>query len=767
MNKLSILLISGLLLLVSMSCSGVKHLQAGELLYTKTTINLIDSSQTLPLKRTRNELLALTRPIPNTGLFKWPLGIYNLMGKPKKTKGLRSWIKNKLGEPPALYEPQQIVRTKAVLEKYLRDKGLFQLDIKEDTSINGKKVALTYTIRTSGRYRIRAITWPADSMAISRLLQTAASESFLQAEAFYDLEQLNLERERLAALAADQGFADFNTAYVYYLVDTTVGPLRADLHVRIKPREGSLPQAPYYIGQTYLYPEYDINTASGKPFADTVELANGLHILQNDQLLFPSLLDRLILQRQGDRFSRKDQRLSQSHLLELGVFKFANLKYINRQENGKNILDRYFYLTPNRQQEITAEFELNNRTGNYLGTAATFTYSHKNIFGAAERLDIELAGGLETQLGSGLQLINSADINFEMNLSAPRFMAPIQLNRPNVKFIPRTEINFGVNYQRRIQFYSINAVSLKMGYNWREDSKRRHQFYPIQMNRVSLSNRTPAFEALLKEDPRLQQSFDDIFIAGLNYTYLFSNAAVGSPDRYSYFKGELETSGNVLNIFSLLIKQNETRPYAILGLPYAQFVKLNLDYRYYYPYRKNLTVTRLYFGVGVPFGNSDVLPYTKQFFIGGSNSIRAFRLQGLGPGTYVADIADDDAIRNQFIDQTGDIKLEGNVEYRFPLFSYLKGALFLDAGNVWLLRAGNRPEGVFKFGRFLNEIALGTGLGFRLDFQFFVIRLDGAFALRKPFLNQGFQWTFSDIAPFSRSWRKNNLIWNLGIGYPF
>lgn len=767
MNRIVSAIIGFVLLLSLASCSGVKHLTEGQLLYTKTSIEWIDTTRSIAPKRTQNELLALTQPVPNSGLFNEYLGIYYLMGTPKKEKSIRSWIKRKMGEPPALYNEQAIVRSEALMQRYLKDRGMINANIRRDTIQKGKKVSLTYTIEAGDRYRIQSVNLPEDSSAFTRFLLDGAEESFLKAGEYYNRAAIDLERARLASRATDRGFADFNATYIYCIVDTSIGKKEVDLHLRIRPKEGGDKHEPYYIGKTYVYPQYDANRADTMRFQDTVQLAGGVHIYQQRQFIYPSLLDRLLLQREGDQFSLSHQQLSNNHFLELGVFKFSNLKYETVQAGDRQILNRYFYLTPSPIQEITAEFELNNRTGNFLGTSATLTYSHKNIAGAAERLDLSLSGGLETQLGSGLQLINSADINFEASISAPRFISPFKLNRPNVKFIPRTEANFSFSYQQRIQFYTINALSLKTGYSWHENSRKRHQLYPIQLNRVSLGRRTAAFEALLDEDPRLRQSFEDVFIAGLSYNYQYSDGNSNSKKQYNYLKTEVETAGNLLNLVTQLGTGQIDPPYEFFGLPYAQFVKLNVDYRYYYPYRQTLTAARFYLGLGVPFGNSDVLPYTKQFFIGGSNSIRAFRLQGLGPGSYVADVADDDAIRNQFIDQTGDIKLEVNMEYRFPLFSYLKGAVFMDAGNVWLLESDTRPEGVFAFNQFLNEIAIGTGLGFRLDFQYFVIRLDGAFALRRPILNEGFKWRVKEVAPFSASWREDNLIWNLGIGYPF
>jgi outer membrane protein assembly factor BamA len=380
------------------------------------------------------------------------------------------------------------------------------------------------------------------------------------------------------------------------------------------------------------------------------------------------------------------------------------------------------------------------------------------MFGGAEQFRLRVGGQVEAQIGDELSFINSSDVNVSAEINFPRFIVPFFDLPHGRNFIPRTVINTNYTFQRRVQYYTLTSALLKYGFRWRETRTKFHEAYPIQINQLNVSNTTPEFEELLAEDSRLQRSFQDVFIAGLQYNFTYNDQR-GSRDRnYHFFKAEIETSGNLAQL---------VRAEKIIGRKMAKFTKVTFDYRHYFHLGNSDIATRIILGGGFAYGKDGELPYIKQYLIGGSNSIRAFRLRGLGPGRFFVDFEDADAFRRQFIDQTGDLKLEMNLEYRFPLFNYLKGALFLDAGNIWLINDEDRPEGNFSFKQFYKDIGIGTGFGFRLDFNFFLLRLDLAFPLRAPTEELGFQWQFSKFDPFSSDWRSNNLRYNLGIGYPF
>ncbi len=392
---------------------------------------------------------------------------------------------------------------------------------------------------------------------------------------------------------------------------------------------------------------------------------------------------------------------------------------------------------------------------------ANVRYHHKNLFKHAERLDITVGGQVETQLDEGSTFINSSDLTVDAQLAFPRFIVPFVSIREGRNYVPRSLVKSTFTQQRRVQYYSLQSLTAKLGYKWRETSNKQHEFYPIVINEVSVSNKTAQFEELLDSDARLRTSFENVLISGLQYYYTFSDQEGRDDRRYAYFRGEVETSGNLL---SLVVPNDANGVGRIAGLRYSQFTKVTADYRRYYNLGKGSIAARGILGMGFSYGNAAELPYIKQYLIGGSNSLRAFPLRGLGPGAFEPRVASD--FNRQFVDQTGDLKLELNVEYRFPVFNFIKGAAFVDAGNVWLIDSEEQPAGVFAVGEFYKQIAIGTGLGIRFDFDFFILRLDTAFPIRRP--DQGsFKWVLSEVDFLSSRWRRDNLQLNLGIGYPF
>jgi len=370
---------------------------------------------------------------------------------------------------------------------------------------------------------------------------------------------------------------------------------------------------------------------------------------------------------------------------------------------------------------------------------------------------------VETQFGDGVSLINSSDFNAKAELTIPRFIAPFIHIKENKNYIPRTVIKGDFTLQRRTDLYSVQSFTAKFGYRWRQTRKKLHEFYPININEIEVSNETQKFIDLISLDNRLQRSFTDVLIGGLQYYYTYNSQANINDRTHHYFKASIETSGN---LFSTVLGSDKLEPKEIAGLDFAQFTKVTLDLRKYWGFRESDLAARIILGVGRAYGNSQELPYIKQYFVGGSNSLRSFRIRGLGPGSFYVDPEGLNEIESQFVDQTGDMKLEINVEYRFPVFQYFKSAVFIDAGNVWLISSPDRPAENFEFGKFYKEIAIGTGLGLRLDFDFFLIRLDIAFPLRAPSAS-GFSWRVSSVDLLSKDWRNENLRYNLGIGYPF
>jgi len=457
------------------------------------------------------------------------------------------------------------------------------------------------------------------------------------------------------------------------------------------------------------------------------------------------------------------QDIGVGHLLDMGLFKFVRLKYERMDSGDLKILNRRFYLTPGLTQNIQTEFQVNNRSGSYFGTAASVQYSHNNLFRGAEQLLIKLSGGVETQNQNKERLINIFDLDLEASLRLPKLLLPFKLKKRYFRFVPKTRISLSGNFQERRDFYNINSTSFKYGNEWKQNDQLRHEFNLINFTQLNVWNRSERFQNLLANDTRLASSFENVFILGSTYTLTYQSTPPNEVSPYLFFRTHISGSGNLLSLFASQKTASE-KTNTIWGRVYAQFFRITPDFRYYIPRRKSTWASRFLFGIGIPYGNSSELPYVEQFFAGGANSIRAFRFRGVGPGSFLDERMD---TNDQLLDQTGDLKLEMNVEYRFDMMKYLEGALFLDMGNVWLLESDIRPNGVFEWNHFYKELAVGTGFGLRLDFDFFVIRLDAAFPLRQPITNGEMGWTIKDVSLLKRDWRRNNIVYNLGIGYPF
>ena len=451
-----------------------------------------------------------------------------------------------------------------------------------------------------------------------------------------------------------------------------------------------------------------------------------------------------------------------NQLSELGVYRFVNTEFF--KDSTDNLLNTYIYATPYKKSALTAELNGTIKTTNYVGPGAKISWRHRNVFGGAEELSLNLLGSFEVQVGA--DSINTAyEAGVELGLDIPRPLIFKRL-RLNKESVPRTRILGGFNVYRRVELYTMNSFYLSYAYSWRKSQKVSHIFSPIDYSFTRVTDQTDAFREYLENNPTVRKSFEEQFIMGSHYVFLYDNLMDPSKKGSMYFRGGIDISGLftyfLFRGFSGRTSTNEN-PYRILGVPFSNYVMFSPEFRYYLKMgRQNVLATRVVFGFGIPFGNARILPYVKQFFAGGTNSIRSFVARSIGPGSYFA------PVENLGIDQTGDIRMEVNAEYRFHFSKRFMGAAFLDAGNVWLRNNDpERPGADFQLNRFYKELGIGTGFGFRVDLQVLVFRIDLAWPLYIPYYEEGDRWVINDINFFSRDWRKKNLIWNFAIGYPF
>lgn len=747
------------------SCSVSKHLKEDARVHAKTRIHIKNPELVSDLKKMENRTLQLAQPKPATGFTKWQTNLYNrFSGKVERDssgqpKGIRGWAMRNIGIPPVYYEPRKVSLSSARIRKYFNDNGYFGTVVQADTTLKKKEVTVNYTVWPKAQYQVRNVHFPKDSTELSEKLFRPKEKSMLAEGVPFNQADLTAERKRLATLANNSGFLHVAEDHFYFFVDTALGSRQVDIYLQVKQPDDSLVLQPYRLKENIVFATYSLSAES--PENDTAVLEN-YRIIQKNEIIRPRVLAGIIGHKKGELYSRKAMDDALTRILDLGLFKFVNLKIEPENTDTSQWFNARYFLTPGLMEDVSAEFEAISRSTSYLGIASTLTYSHKNIFRGAERLDLSLSGGIGTQTNTTGNLINTLDGAFEASLTLPRLIIPFKLKSNIGATIPKTRISVGSDFQQRLEYYTVSSFFAKFGYEWASTPTRRHQLYPININQFQVRNITDEMRQLFTENPRLERTFSDVFILGLTYNFTITTQKINTSLPYIFLRTGFESSGNLPNIIIANFGRQDEKPFRIMGAPYSQFVRFDADFRFYIPRKKSMIATRFVGGIGIPYKNSELLPYIRQYFAGGPSSIRAFQFRALGPGSYTSPSANN-------IDQTGDIRLEASVEYRFPLISYLKGAAFLDAGNVWLIKdiENAHPGGVFKFDGFFKEIALGTGLGLRLDLNFLVVRLDMAFPLRKPFFPENDRWVIEDIDFTSKAWRKENLQWNFAIGYPF
>ena len=763
------LLLLGIGLALS-SCQVNKYLQPDDQIFGGAKIVLAEGSRFEKPIRVRNALRELVQQDVNSNLGLWA---HYALANPDKEKGLRNRLKKRFGQTPVFYEEIEMYRSSQLMRKYLRDIGHFHSEVAFDTIQGMNRVDVVFKVHSEGRFRIRNLTYPKDSTHITQSIRSSLPQSLLRAGDYYQISNLAGERERITEKANNEGYFDFTENDVFYFVDTNVVdtlPRRLDIWLRLKTRERDLGFKQYHIGKTYIYPNYDLSRAGSIILTDTL-VFDDISILQNTEIIKPRTLLESVVQQEGDLYSKERQRATSNHFLDLGIYKFVNFKYRRREQDSIHYLDRYLYLTPGRVQNVGAEIGGTTRPGFY-GLTIKGSYTHKNIFHGAEQLDLSLSTGFENGgrllVGDDTLKNNLVEFTARADLSIPRFVIPfVKVKKSSAFHIPRTRISLLANFQRRRRLFTLASFRASLGYDWEETRRKRHQIKLLSINLVDLSGTTQAFENYLSENPILNRSFSDQFILGPSYAYTYTNQEVNKKKNYFFLLGQLETSGNLSYLIADLTKSNAVQPYKIFGTQFSQFTKFDLDLRYNWVRQQSSIVVRFSPGLGIPYLNSEIVPYVKQYYLGGANSLRGFPIRGV-LGSFRAD--EQTEVAQSSFDQTGEIKLEFNGEYRFDLIRdfYLKGALFMDIGNVWLLDPQNLETDqrkVFHGGRFLNELAVGAGVGLRFDIQFIVLRFDAALPFRKPYLPIGQRWTFSDLG--TAGWIRENLAFNIALGYPF
>ncbi|HTL06604.1 MAG TPA: BamA/TamA family outer membrane protein [Chitinophagaceae bacterium] len=767
MNKRQHVYIYPLLLLTICSCSNLKYLPAGESLYTGAKVVLNSSGRTdVKPKNIRAELEGLTRPRPNKKILglRFKLWVYNIAGHPKKESSLRGKLKYKVGEPPVLLSDVNLDFNVKVLASNLQNRGFLQAAVTADTVVKNRKGTAVYTAVAGSQYTIKEVQFEKDSSLLSKTIAEASPNTFLKTGRPYNLDVIKAERERIDAYLKEKGFYYFNPDFLYVSVDSSIGNHAVNLGVNKKPLIPEQSKNTYVINDIFIFSNYRLNTAAGDTIKNAAVNYKGYQIVDKQHLYKPQMFDRMMLFSPGDPYKRSSHNLTLNRLITLGLFKFVKNRFELAPQQDTPKLNTFYYLTPMPKKSLRVELIGSTKSNNLTGSQISTSWRNRNTFRAGELLTITALGGFEVQYSGQYAGFNTYRGGLEANLAIPRFVVPFLNLNTKGGFVPKTNILLGYDLINKQKLYTLNSFRASYGYVWKENVQKEHQLNPVSITYVQPVNVTDIYRAAIDTNPTLQKAIDKQFILGSNYSYIYNPLTGNAVQTGIYFNGNLDLSGNIAGLVSgANVRTGKEK--TIFNAAFSQYIRADIDLRYYLKVGTNsVWANRLIVGVGYPYGNSSSLPFIKQFFIGGNNSLRAFRSRSLGPGTY---LGARDSVTKFFPEQSGDIKLEMNTEYRMKLVSVVNGAVFVDAGNIWLYNKDPLKPGAEFTNQFMSQLAVGGGVGLRVDVSFLVLRLDVAFPLRKPWLPQGQRWVLNQIDFTSSTWRKDNLILNIAIGYPF
>lgn len=754
-------------IIVLASCSFTKTLPPNENLYDGSSVKIIVDSNTTKAQRKAlaTELKDLIRPKPNAKFLgmRIKLGLYNL----GSDKGLGKFIRN-MGEPPVLASTVSFEKNRSIIQNRLENRGYFKARVTFDTTTKNRKTTGIFTATPYVQYKIDSVSYPVDSSVLGKDIQRLTGNErrrLLRKGEPYDLDIIKAERTRIDTRLKDRGFYYFNPEYLLAKVDSTEGNHEVDIYMQLKPNTPRQAKEKYYLNDIYIYADYDVNRDTTTRLRDSANFQNGYWIIDPQKKYKPKVFERTLVFQPGELYRRRDHNLSLNRLVNMGVYKFVKVQFEDI-DTLNNKLNAYYYLTPLPKRSIRAEISGLQKSNNATGTELSLSYRNRNTFKGAELFTATGFVGAETQIAGNQARIGTKRFGIDLNLYVPRIAGPVKFNT-NSEFVPQTRFNLGYEFFNRTSQYTLNSFKGSYGYVWKNALTNEHQLNVVQLNYVEPLKITEDYKNEIANNITLARSIERQFIIGSMYNYNYnSNARPNRKKHNFYLNGNADVSGNLLG---LITGANQDNRKYIFNAPFSQYIRGEVEGRHYLRFRRNsetVLASRLLMGVGHAYGNSTTMPFIKQFFIGGTNSIRAYRARSLGPGTYYGgNLA---TTNNAFLpDQPGDIKLEMNTELRAKLFSIVHGAVFVDAGNIWTTREDTARPGSKFTGKFLNQLAVGAGVGLRFDITLLVLRVDLSIPIRKPYLTDGPDWVFNDINFKDRDWRRENLVLNLAIGYPF
>jgi outer membrane protein insertion porin family len=755
-----------LLAIVLNACSNTKYLPKGEKLYTGGQVKIVDKDiKKGDSKALTTELEALLRPKPNGSFLglRPKLYLWNITQTPK-TKGFRAWLHRK-GEPPVFASDVDLDKNSQILTNRLQNVSYFQAQVSGDTVSKGRTAKAVYTANTGPAYKIRKVVFPTSPEGVDTAVAGTAKESLLKVGDNYNLDVIKNERIRIDARLKEKGFFYFAPDDIKLRVDSTIDGHQVDMFVKVKEETPQLARTIYFIRNIYVYPNYTLRDTALK--LDSAKKYRWYYMVQGKrETVKPWLFKNTVLLQPGEVYNRTDHTKSLNRFVELGPFKFVKNRFEDVTPDSP-LLDVYYQLTQYPRKSI--QFDLLGRTtsASYNGVQASISWKNRNAFKGGELLTVSLIGSTDGQVGQSNGGYAVSQIGVQTSLSWPRFVSPFNFKADNA-YIPHTTLTLGGSLVVRSQLYTLDSYNGAFGYQWKQDQYRQHTLNLLEVTYTHPRSVTALYlDSIAKTgNPTLAHVIAPQFTWGPSYSFTYDNTIDAYRTNTFLYSGKISLSNN---IYGLITGANikDGKPQTLFGLPFDQYVKLENEIRYFHKLGPNSKIaTRFTTGLGLAYGNSLNLPYSQQFYAGGANSLRGFRARSVGPGT--VDPYHFVGASGFLPDESGDIKLEANVEYRAKLFSIVNGALFVDAGNVWNINHQALPTGGTTastpalgddaFGKyFYKQLAADIGFGLRFDLTVLILRTDYGIPVLRPW-QAGSNW----VTP-----KLGNGIFNLAIGYPF
>ena len=786
-NRFCLSIVTTAIIIILAACSATKHVPDGEYLLDRVSVDVTDRNDV-----SETELYNFLRQTPNhkvLGFAKLQLATYSLSGR-DSTRWYNRWLR-RVGQAPVIYDPDLTEASCRQLQLALVNSGYLDARVVADTVRHDgrKRIDVRYRIVAGEPHRIAAMNYNIADRAVRRIVMGDTADAIVKTGMLLDRNALDEERGRITRLLRNAGYYDFNREYINYTADTIAGSrlvgLTLNLHTPSERPGGhtalaALADSLGLSGMTHH--RYDVrnvtfvlanqsDTVGPGAVRDTVTYNGVKFVYGSDRYIRPKVLDEMCYIVAGKPYSAAAVERTYEALGRLSIIRYINIDMQPVGADGDvGLLDATIYLARNKKMTASVELEGTNSEGD-LGFGLGLTYQHRNLNHGSELLTTKLRGSYESLSGNFDGLINNRYTEFagEVGITLPRFECPFLSKSFKQRRLASTEFTFSANYQERPEYTRI-ILGTAWKWKWqqqRADYLRRQTYDLIDINYVRLPRSTINFiDEIAPSNPLLRYSYEDHFIMRMGYTYSRTNRrlpsatlnALAVQPHVTSLRLSVEMAGNLLYGISNMIGQKKSSGvYKIFGIQYAQYVKGEADFTYTRNFNtRNSLAMHVGAGIAYPYGNSSMVPFEKRFYAGGANGVRGWGVRTLGPGAYDAKNSVTD-----FINQCGDIRLDLSIEYRAKLFWVLEGALFVDAGNIWTIKDyPNQPGGQFKFDKFYKQIAAAYGLGLRMDFTYFLLRLDLGFKAYNPAMNQE-RWPI--VHP--RWGRDANF--HFAVGYPF